>query len=109
MTDNWSPSEKKIARRAFDKGLRREEAELVAAFKRNAASATDFDGLWEIESWLKARRREIDDKYDYRYSQMIIVLATLKHQKFIGDDDLTGLAADKIAKIELLLSFRDRG
>ena len=100
MSDSWSPSAKKIARRAYDQALQRELAELLVAFKRKAASAAGSDDLWSIELWLQAQRQEIDTKYDYRYSRLIGVFATLRHQGFIDIDDLAGLSSDKIAEIE---------
>jgi len=38
MPSNWSPAEKKIARRAFDAALRRKLAEVMRAFKSMTAT-----------------------------------------------------------------------
>jgi Photoprotection regulator fluorescence recovery protein len=104
MTESWSPAEKKIARRAFDKALDRETAELQATFKQRAATVTSIDQVWEIEIWLKQRRLEIDQKYDYRYARLILVFARLRHQGFVDAADLAGLSEDKLAAIELCFS-----
>ena len=44
-------------------------------------------------------RAEIDAKYDYRYSQLIIVFGALLRQQRIQEDDLLGLSEEKLASI----------
>ena len=34
-------------------------------------------GMWAIEDYLRQRRREIDETFDYRYSQLPVVFARL--------------------------------
>jgi hypothetical protein len=75
--DHWSDKEKKIARSAFDAALQRERVALLDEVKHMAAGAKDFDDVWAIEDYLKKKRREIDSKYDYRYSQLRIVFTIL--------------------------------
>jgi hypothetical protein len=45
---------------------------------------------------LTERRREIDRKYDYRYSVLPLVFAELVKQGRIAENDLQGLAPEKI-------------
>ena len=66
----WSPSEKKIARRAFDAALETALAKVLAEFKRRANATSTPSEMWEIEDFLRQQRREIDESFDYRYSQM---------------------------------------
>jgi hypothetical protein len=54
----WSPSEKKIARRAFDTVLDLALTKVMAEFKRRANAATTPSEMWEIEDWLRQQRRE---------------------------------------------------
>jgi len=76
----WSPSETVVARRIFDQALNTEMRNLVAEAKRMAATIEDASELWDLESWLTQRRLEIDRKYDYRYSLLPLVFATLLQQ-----------------------------
>jgi hypothetical protein len=41
--------------------------------------------LWSLERWLTQRRREIERKYDYRYSVLPVVFATLIRQGWISE------------------------
>lgn len=100
--DHWSDKEKKIARRVFDAALQRELAALLDEFKHKAAGAKDFDDLWAIEDYLKEKRRRLDMKYDYRYSQLRIVFTLLLYEGRVTEEELAGLAEDKLAAIRLL-------
>ena len=55
--------------------------------------------LRELERWLTERRQEIDRKYDYRYSVLPLVLATLLREGRLAEDDLHGLGQDKLEAI----------
>lgn len=99
MSDEWSSSEKKIARRVFDAALRRELAETLQTLKSMAASATDPDAMWSTEDFLTQSRRNIDAKYDYRYSQLLWVFGLLMREGRISEDDLAGLSEEKMSHI----------
>jgi len=64
----WSKSEKLIARTAFDAALGRELHEVIQEVKKMASQIQQSSDLWDLESYLTQRRKEIDRKYDYRYS-----------------------------------------
>lgn len=75
-TQDWSASEKKIARQAFDRALNQELAALLAQLKQRANHANVAADVWDIHDYLGAQRQQIDRKYDYRYSQLIQALLT---------------------------------
>ena len=64
--------------------------------------------LWDLEDWLGKRRREINEKYDYRYSVLLTVFARLIYEGRLSEDDLKGLRADKIDEIPRYLSYARR-
>lgn len=101
----WTKAEKVVARRVFDAALQRELADIIVKFKRRAESAKDPDDLWAIERLLSKARREIDTKYDFRYSQLDVVFARLLYEGRIKESDLDGLSEDKIARICGLATF----
>lgn len=57
----WSPSEKKIARSAYDSALESALAKIITEFKSKAEAVRTPSGMWEIEDYLRQKRREIDD------------------------------------------------
>lgn len=95
----WKDSEKKIARRVFEAALQSELAEIMATLKARAASAKEPDDMWAIQAFLAQAQRDIDSKYDYRYSQLEFVFGRLLREKRIEEHDLNGLADEKLATI----------
>lgn len=101
----WSPSEKGIARRVFDTALERELAEAIAEFKAKAAAIASPTDMWALEEFLSRRRREIDAKYDYRYSQLDIVFGKLLRERRIEERDLEGLSEERLSLIRRIASL----
>ncbi len=96
---DWSPAEKRIAQRAFDAAFERELSGLTEKLRARAASARTAEDLWSIEQFLASARREIESKYDYRYSQLPVVFGRLLREKLIDEQDLDGLDEEKVAFI----------
>jgi hypothetical protein len=101
----WTESEKKIARRVFEAALQRELAEVIAEFKARAARATTPEDMWAVQEYLARMQREIDAKYDYRYSQLHVVFGRLLREKRIEDEELKGLAEEKLDFIRRVASL----
>jgi hypothetical protein len=58
--------------------------------------------IWKVHDSLDKRRRQIDEKYDYRYSVFSIVFATLIKQGWVAESDLEGLSQEKPETINRL-------
>ena len=101
----WTEAEKKVARRAFDAALKRECSAVMEKLKSLAAQAERPDEIWAIHDYLTAQRKTIDEKYDYRYSQLIIVFGRLLRENWIEDKDLEGLGEDKLQSIRRIASI----
>ena len=61
--------------------------------------------LWDLEHHLTQRRKEIDRKYDYRYSQLTHVFGRLLYEGRVGEEDLRGLREDKLKLIRSFAEF----
>jgi len=96
----WSSSEKKIARDAFDKAYQNEIEEIENAIKEKVKKLEMASDIWSLHDYLTKRRKEIDRKYDYRYSQLLFVFRTLISQNYISVNDLSGLSEEKISIIQ---------
>jgi len=101
----WSRSEKAIARKAFDAALGRELHEVIQKAKQMANQIQQSSDLWDLEHYLTQRRKEIDRKYDYRYSQLTQVFGRLLHEKRLREDELHGLREDKLKSIRSFAKF----
>jgi len=58
--------------------------------------------LWAMEQFLAKCRNEIDDKYDYRYSQLPIIFGRLIREGWLTEDDLSGLGPGKMDYIRTI-------
>ena len=101
----WSRSEKVIARLAFDAALKRELQEVMQEAKQMANRINEPADLWDLEHYLTQRRKEIDRKYDYRYSRLTQVFGRLLYEKRLGEVELGGLGEDKLKSIRSFAKF----
>ena len=92
----WSSTEKAIARRCFDRALQRELDAAIQSTKEMAAQIRRAPELWELEHHLTQLRKEIDRKYEYKYSTLVLVFADLVREGKLDPDDLRGLSEDKL-------------
>jgi hypothetical protein len=101
----WSKSGKAIARTAFDAALGREHHKVIQEAKKMASQIQQSSDLWDLEHYLAQRRKEIDRKYDYRYSQLTHVFGRLLYEKRLREEELRGLREDKLKPIRSLAKF----
>jgi hypothetical protein len=101
----WSKLEKAIARTAFDGALGRELHEVIQKAKQMANEIQQSSDLWDLEHYLTQRRKEIDRKYDYRYSQLTHVFGRLLYERRVSEEDLRGLREDKLKPIRSFAKF----
>jgi len=96
---SWSPREKAIARKAFERALDREFEAVIHGAQERAANIKVPADLWKLEDYLTRSRKHIDDRYDYRYSVLPLVFADLIRKGRLQEEDLEGLSADKLKLI----------
>jgi Photoprotection regulator fluorescence recovery protein len=101
----WSKSGKAIARTTFDAALGRELHEVIQQVKRMASEIQESSDLWDLEQYLTERRKQIGRMYDYRYSQLTLVLGRLLYENRLSEEDLRGLREDKMKSIRSLAKF----
>lgn len=96
----WTQAEKSLSRRLFDQTLDAELADTLSEFKARAAAVSSPEAMWAIQPFLADRQREIDAKYDCRYSRLIVVFGRLLREGRIQETQLAGLSDDKQALIK---------
>jgi Photoprotection regulator fluorescence recovery protein len=105
----WSAEEKKIARRIFDEALQRELDAVIQKVKNMALDIKTPADLWKMEDYLTRTRKAIDEKYDYRYSQLPLVFAQLVREGRISYEDLDGLAENKLGYVRFMQESSRKG
>jgi len=101
----WSRSEKAIARTAFDAALKREFQDVIRKTKQMTNQIKEPADVRELERYLTQRRKEIDRKYDYRYSRLTHVFGRLVYEGRVSEEELRGLGEDKLKSIRSLAEF----
>lgn len=102
---NWSKSEWLIARRAFDAALKRELHEIIQQSKQKASQIREPADVWELERYLTRRRKDIDQKYQFRNSRLKDDLGRLLYANRLLEEGLQGLSKDKVEKIRSFAQF----
>jgi len=101
----WSRSETAIARTAFDAALKRELHDVMEEARQMANQIEQPSDLWDLEHYLTQRRKEIDRKYDYRYSELTHVFGRLLRESRLSEEELRGLREDKLKAIRSFAKF----
>jgi hypothetical protein len=101
----WSRSEKAIARQAFDAALKRQLHELMQEAKEAAGRINQPADLWDLQEYLTQRRKEIDHKYNYRYSHLTQVFGRLLYETRVSEEELRGFSKDKLKTMRSLAKF----
>ena len=102
----WSATEKKAARAAFDRALTRELKAVRQEAEAMLRNSPDDRVIWRLHDYLSEKRREIDEKYDYRYSRLMSVFPRLVSEGWLNADELAGIGAEKVDVINKLMSLR---
>lgn len=98
----WSSDEKKVARKAFDNAYQREMDEIKSLLLNKVSQIKNNADIWSIEDFLSVKRKVIDSKYDYRYSQLIIVFSRLFGDGYLIEEDISELSEEKSELIKKL-------
>jgi len=70
-----------------------------------ASGIQESSDLWDLEHYLTERRKQIDRKYDFRYSQLTLVFGRLLYETRLSEEDLRGLREDKMKSIRSFATF----
>lgn len=78
---------------------------MIREAKQKAGQIKETAALWDLEHNPTQRRKEIDRKNDYRYSQLDLVFGRLLREKLVDEEDLSGLGEDKLRAIRSYVKF----
>ena len=98
--ETWAPTEKKLARIAFDKAFERQCAAITQEARRMLETTSAPSHVFRVQEYLTEQRRIVDQLYDFRYSRLLGVSGRLLSDGWLREGDLNGLQPEKIAKIK---------
>jgi hypothetical protein len=108
----WTGTEKKVARKAYDKAFERQCTAIATEAKRMLENITDPSEVWQVEAYLRDHRKIADRVYHYSYSDLLQVFSILMRDGWLKEADLHGIQPEKVVEIKegaqsLLKIFRD--
>ena len=78
---------------------------MIQKAKQLANEIQQSSDLWDLERYLTQCRKDIDRKYDYRYSRLTHVFGRLLYENRLSEEELRGLGEDKLKSIRSLANF----
>ena len=103
--ETWTPTEKKLARMAFDNAFERQCTAITQEARRMLDTTTAPSEIFRVQEYLTEQRRIVDRLYDYRYSRLLGVFGRLLSDGLAREGDLHGLQPEKVNKIKHEASF----
>ncbi|MDD3591284.1 MAG: hypothetical protein PHO65_01425 [Sulfurovum sp.] len=102
----WSKSEKASARYLFDLACQRDYERLMARVKEFPLE--EYDDLWKLREFLNMQAKAFDEKYDYRYSMLPLLLARYVNEGLLNREELDRLGDEKKEEIEEILQLSQK-
>src|SRR5882757_8307423 len=87
--ETWAPSEKKLARIAFDKAFERQCTAIIQEVRRMLETTTAPSDIFRVHEYLTEQKRIVDRVYDYRYSRLLDVFGRLLSDGWLREATLT--------------------
>jgi hypothetical protein len=107
--ETWAPTEKKLARIAFDNAFERQCTAITQEARQMLETRTAPSEIFRVQEYLTEQRKSVDGLYDYRYSRLLGVFGRLLSDGWLREADLHGLQPEKIAKVKHEASFLAEG
>jgi len=71
-------------------------------------NAEDDRIVWSVHDYFSEKSREIDQKYDYRYSVLMLAFHRLVFEGWLTEDELAGIGAEKVEMMWRVRSTIDK-
>ncbi|MEB3307034.1 MAG: hypothetical protein VKK98_02670 [Cyanobacteriota bacterium] len=105
QVSEWSEAEQIIAREAFDQAYGRAIAQLVDTIRARANTLHSAESIWQLHDFLSIERHTIEGRFAFQVDGILFVFASLVKDGLLNLDELSGLDADKLAKITAMSRF----
>lgn len=103
--NDWSETEEAIAREAFDHAYERAIAQLVATIRARANTLDSAETVWQLHDFLSIERHTIEGRFAFQIEGILFVFASLVKDGLLQLEELSGLEAEKLAKITAMSRF----
>lgn len=105
VVEGWTEQEQDVAREAFARAYARAVERLVAMVRSKAGELSTADSVWQLHDFLSIERHTIEGRFDFCFEGLLFVFASLVKDHLLLIDELSGLDAEKLAKIAAMSRF----
>ena len=77
----------------------------MASIREKTALLNSADTVWQLHDYLSIERHTIEGRFDFRLDGILFVFASLVKDSLLQIGELSGLDAEKLAKIEAMSRF----
>jgi hypothetical protein len=105
QVSEWSETEQLIAREAFDHAYERAIVQLVATIRARANALGSAESVWQLHDFLSIERHTIEGRFAFQFEGILFVFASLVKDGLLQLEELSGLDAEKLAKITAMSRF----
>ena len=105
MLEGWTVSEQSVAREAFDRAYGRAVDKLVVEVRSKSEHLNYAETVWQLHDYLSIERHTIEGRFDFRLDGILFIFASLVKDHLLQIEELAGLDAEKLAKIEAMSRF----
>jgi hypothetical protein len=96
----WPKSEKILAQKILGVALNREMLEIRKRISKTVTDYKEHEDIWKLHKYLSDKKKEMDSKYELKYSQMILVFGRMIREGYLREDDFNGLSESKIKAVK---------
>lgn len=105
LLEGWSEQEQDVARQVFEQVYQRTIVRLIADLQEKASALSSAEAVWQLHDFLSIERHRIEGRFSFEGQGVLFVLASFVKDDLLQLDELTGLDADKLAKISAMSRF----
>lgn len=101
----WTATEQEVAERAFEQAYGRAITQLIATLQTRASGLSTPESIWQLHDFLSIERHTIEGRFAFQLEGILFVFASLVKEGLLQLDELSGLEADKLAKVSAMARF----
>ncbi|MFM8673905.1 MAG: hypothetical protein ACKOCA_02510 [Vulcanococcus sp.] len=105
VVQGWTATEQAIAERAFEQAYGRAIAQLITTLQSRANGLSSAESIWQFHDFLSIERHTIEGRFAFQLEGILFVFASLVKEGLLQLDELTGLEAEKLAKVAAMARF----
>jgi len=105
VVQGWTATEQAIAERAFEQAYGRAIAQLITTLQTRASGLRTAESIWQLHDFLSIERHTIEGRFAFQLEGILFVFASLVKEGLLQLDELTGLEAEKLAKVAAMARF----